>query len=217
MNSFPKIALLLVMSTGLIFAQGPGTAPQNFNVAAAITQVKLPYLTGKQKLETDIEKLRSSYNATYLAALEKLQADISKQGALDTVLLIKAERERIASNTISTPQQLASLPEPAKVPRANYDRSFKKLTEDGVRLEGELRAKCVAELEVLQKRVTMAGYIEQALEVKKEKERLAAQEAQINQLKTNSTSENTTTASANPSSSPAPPCFNKSIRRALVA
>ena len=177
MKLFLPVALLLA-SSNLVFAQGPA-ASQKFNVAEAIALVKQPYVAGKQKLEADFGKLLAVYQTSYLAALEKLQADTAKTGDLDAVLLIKAERERSVARTNSTPQQLATLPAAAKVVRANYEVSLKKLTEDGVRLDGELRAKCVSELETLQKRVTMADRIVEALEIKKEKERFAQEKAGV--------------------------------------
>ncbi|MEI6713627.1 MAG: SUMF1/EgtB/PvdO family nonheme iron enzyme [Verrucomicrobiota bacterium] len=175
MKSFYPSTLAFMLSTSALLSQTPGDAPQKFNAAEAIATVKKPYVEGRQKLEADFERAFTQVQSGYLASLDKLQADTAKTGDLDAVLVIKSERDRVAKRFKTTAQQVMAMPGPLKTLRENFDGALNKLLENGVKLDTDLRAKCVGELEVLQKRVTIAGYIEQAIEVKKEKERFAAE------------------------------------------
>ncbi|MEI6713621.1 MAG: family 16 glycoside hydrolase [Verrucomicrobiota bacterium] len=164
---------LLLLSPAAVLSQG--TVPHNFSLQETVNGLRRAYLDGRQKLDAESEKLRAAYKSSYLTNLEKLQTDITKQGNLDAALLVKGERERVTAGSSTSPDQVLALPVPAKTVRATYDASLKKLAEDVARLDGDLRSKCVADFDTLQKRLTAAGLLDQALEARREKERFAAE------------------------------------------
>jgi hypothetical protein len=167
--------LVLGLFTGFLGAQEPAKQLAKIDASAELHAVKVPYDAAAESLSSDYRKWLGAADTWYVGELDKLQAARAKLGDLDGALASKSERDRIAASTATTPEQLQAMPAPLRQLRTSYDSAVKRATDERARRSDMLRRKYLADLEALQKRVTMTEDIEQALIVKTEKERFRAE------------------------------------------
>jgi len=156
----------------------PATAPQA--TPEATDELKLigaPYFAAVETVSADYQKWIVATETWYLAELDKLQSARAKTGDLEGALAIKAERERIASHAPTPPEQIPTMPQSLRALRAQFDQGMKRNMDEGTRRIDLARRKYLADLEALQKRLTIAGDLDKALAVKTEKERFIAEMA----------------------------------------
>lgn len=175
MKTFRIPFLILVVATGVLRAQVPAAPAAKPDAAAEMKAVGAPYHAAVEAVSADYQKWVASLDTWYLAELDKLKAARAKLGDLDGAVAVKAERDRIASHAATTPEQIQAMPATLRKVRTGYDQGLKKSADEGARRIDTVRRKYLADLEALQKRITISGDIEQALAVKAEKERFIAE------------------------------------------
>ena len=174
-------ALFLTLLTAVIVcaqtsAQNP-TAPavRKPDAVAELAALQASYNTAMAAIAAEQAKWVAGLEKWYLDGLDKLQAERTKAGDLDGALLVKAEHDRIAAHSDTSAEQIQAMPPAMRALRGTYEGSLKKITEEVGKRNLPASQKFHADLEALQKRITMSGDIELALVVKTEKERFAAQ------------------------------------------
>ena len=181
MENVLRIALLwLVLAAGMICAQEPKVAPKpdakaDMAILAAAHQADL------NDLSAESEKWATALKSWYLTSLEKLLGESTKAGDLEGTLAFKAERERIASGAETTREQIEAMPPLLRKLRAAYEETLKKNKEEAARRKDAARVKYLANLEALQTRLTTNGKLDDAVLVRKEKDRVAAPARRIRQ------------------------------------
>ena len=183
MEKHPSIIFAALMAL-VATAQGQNPVPPSApapavqaksDAASEMKAVSAPYHAAVETVSAEYQKWIVALDTWYLAELDKLQAARAKLGDLDGAVAIKAERARMASHSPTTPEQIQAMPAPLRTLRAGYDQAFKKSADEGARRIDTARRKYLADLEALQKRITISGDIDQALLVKAEKERFLAE------------------------------------------
>ncbi|MDR3404415.1 MAG: hypothetical protein P4L99_18085 [Chthoniobacter sp.] len=186
MKIYP-VLLLFLLTTGPLLAQNQppatpapplGATPKN-DAAAALAILQKPYHAAMAGIAAENQKWLASAESWYLASLEKMQTDYTKAGDLDSAVAVKAERERIAAHGETTPEQIQAMPAAVRTLRGTYDASSKKMADDVDRRKAQEGQKYRAGLEALLKRITATGDLDQALLVKTEEERIAAEIAAV--------------------------------------
>jgi hypothetical protein len=177
MENVTRIAALwLVIAAGAICAQEPKTASKP-DAKADTAILAAAYKADMGDVAADYEKWVAALKNWYLAGLEKLQGERTKAGDLDGALAFKGEHERIAGDAETTQDQMQAMPPPLGKLRAAYEQALKKINEEVARRKEVARSKHLANLEALQKRLTIRGELDEALIVMKEKDRFAAEMA----------------------------------------
>ena len=183
-QNLPILAVLLLSLVAVVSGQNPAppvpsapATPTKPDAAADIKVASAPYHAAVEAVSAEYQKWVASLETWYLAELDKLQAARAKLGDLDGAIAIKKERERMASHSPTTPEQIQAMPAPLRTLRTGYDQGLKKSADEGARRIDVARRKYLADLGALQKRITTAGDIDQALLVKAEKERFIAEMA----------------------------------------
>ena len=174
MQNHPSIIITFLMA---LVAPAPA-AETKPDATAELKAVSAPYHGAVETVSADYQKWVASMETWYSAELDKLQAARAKLGDLDGAVAIKAERARMASHFPTTPEQIQAMPAPLRTLRTSYDQGLKKSADEGARRMDVARRKYLADLEALQKRITISGDIDQALLVKAEKERFIAELAE---------------------------------------
>jgi len=182
MKIYP-ILLLFLLTADILHAQNGTEAPpqpsagrarQN-NASAAIATLQKPYHAALAGIAAENLKWLAGVETWYLANLEKMQGDDTKTGDLDSAVAVREERERIAAHGATSAEQMSAMPAPVRALRGTYDASLKKIADDVDRRKMQKGQKYQAELEALQKRITMSGDLDQVLVVKAEQERIATE------------------------------------------
>jgi hypothetical protein len=169
----------------LLWPLAPVVSAQNDTSPAApapaadqqLNAVRDPWLQAEQALTAARDNSLEALEKWYVTNLEKLQADTTKLGNLDQVLVIREEKERVTGHAETTATQIAAMPAPLRTLRASFEGGAKKIRDDAATRWDALAGKYLADLEALQVRTTKAGEIDRALLVKTEKERFAAERA----------------------------------------
>jgi hypothetical protein len=179
MNTTRMLSLML-LSTGIVCAQPPAQNPAapaagKLDAAAEISALQASYEKAIMANAAEQEKWVAGLDKWYLDGLDKLQAERAKAADLDGAALVKAEHDRIAGHSETSAEQIQAMPPAMRTLRGTYEGSLKKITEEVGKRNLPASRKYFADLEALQKRITVTGDIEQALVVKAEKERFAAQ------------------------------------------
>jgi formylglycine-generating enzyme required for sulfatase activity len=182
MKSAPPIfALLLVMAAGMLWGQDPARTPAKADTKpdtkSDLAVLKAAYKAELGDVAADHEKWFAALQKWYLAGLEKLQGERMKAGDLEGTLAFKAERDRIAARRETTQEQIQAMPAILRKLRAAYEPALKKIEDEAARRKDVARGKYFGNLEALQKRLTVGGYLDQALLVKTEKDRLTTEMA----------------------------------------
>jgi hypothetical protein len=146
-------------------------------VKAALAALLSSYAAAKETVAAQQEKWIGALRAWYLQDLTKLQGERTKAADLEGAVAAKTERERITAGAEPTREQIDAMPESLRRVRATYDPALKKGADELARRNDAAGRKYLADLEALQKRLTMGGDLDQAVLVRAEKER-AAEEMQ---------------------------------------
>ena len=165
----------LIVFSAILFAQNPVIAQAKVDATTEISVLHLSFQAAMEKIGADFVNLSSRLETWYLTNLDKLQTETAKRGYLDGAVAIKAEHDRIAAHTDTTVDQVRAMALPLRNLRGTYEVALKKSMDEGARREGEARRNHLTSLDALQKRITITGDIEQALLVKAEKEKFAAE------------------------------------------
>lgn len=152
-----------------LFAQDPVAVPPEAGARVAELDAKI------KKLNEDSGIALANLQSLYFRALTKLQEERTKAGDLEGVLAVKTESERISENVPISLEQFQALPAELRRLRETYESATKKNAEATARGIDNLRQACISDLDAIQKRITQSGGLEQALLVKREKERLIAE------------------------------------------
>ena len=161
-----KYFLVFLLLGNLVWAQGAGSLPEmepslsRFNAALqAIADARGP--------------VRNKIKADYAANLDTVFKQIAATGDLDAALQVKAEKERIAVGQDPTEAQKAGMPSALKAARDKYERALVPSQTDQRNAENVARQRYLAELEQLQRQLTMRTELDKAALVKAERERIA--------------------------------------------
>jgi len=173
---FGRIAALWLFIAGAMLpGQEPAGTAAKPNVQEDLAVLAAAFKANLNDVAADDEKWVAALQKWYLAGLEKLQAERMKAGDLEGTLAPKAERERIAARAETTHEQIQAMPESLRKLRAAYEAALKKIIDEAGRRKNAARAKHLANLEALQKRFTTGRQLDEALLVRKEKERFDAE------------------------------------------
>lgn len=121
------------------------------------------------------EKWLAALRTWYTQELTKLLASQVKLGGLEGAVAAKAEQERIAAGAEPTRAEIDAMPEPLRKLRANYDAGLKRIRDEVARRNDAANRKLLADLEALQKHFTVSSLLDDALAVRVEKDRIAAE------------------------------------------
>jgi len=168
------IPLLCLIITTCLYAKQPANQPVKTDAAVEINALHLPYQSEFDAASADNEKRITELKSLYLEALDRLLAERSKAGDLDGALAVKAEREREDIQVPMGLELLKTMPVPLVKLRVAFEQRMKTSMEGANHRRNLASGKYLANLEALQKRLTVSGNIEQALFVKGEKERFIA-------------------------------------------
>ena len=175
----PRILVLLLLITSSVSAQPlaekSATSAAKADAVAEIAKLQEAYNTAMEANATEGLKWNEGLEKWYLDGLDKLKAERSKAGDLDGAVLAKTEHDRIAAHTETTAEQIKAMSPAMRALRTRYEGSLRKIAEEVGKRNLPVSQKFLADLEALQKRITVSGDIEQALIVKAEKDRFAAQ------------------------------------------
>jgi len=163
------VPLILFLTAGVLHAQAP-----KVDAKAEIAASMAAHSAAMDTVAADYDKWLTALQTWYIAGLDKLQGDRAKVGDLDGALAIKAERERIVARTETTQEQIQAMPDLLRKLRVTYEPALKKINDEAARRGEFARRKHLADLEALQKRITMSGDLEQALLVKTAKDQFAS-------------------------------------------
>jgi hypothetical protein len=171
------IALWLVITTGILWAQEPAKPPAKPDAKSDLAILEAAYKADMGDIAADYEKWAEALQKWYLGALDKLGGERVKSGDLEGALAFKSERERIAARAETTPEQTQAMPASLAKLRAAYEPELKKIVDEAGRRKDAARGKHIGRLDALQKRLTMAGDIDDAVLVRAEKDQIASEMA----------------------------------------
>ena len=157
-------------------AVAPATpAPANPTAAGVdLDAYRTQYSQSLAALRAERETKYARVRASYGAALERLQKDVTTRGDLDGAVAVKTERERIvAAQEPNADERKAMLPALAAV-RTRYEQELQPIAADNARQEEALAKRYAAALQELQMRYAQRNELEKALAVKGELTALAA-------------------------------------------
>ena len=170
------VAFWLGVAAGVLSAQEPGKTPAKRDVKAEMAALAAAHKADLDDGAAGYKKWTSDLQAWYVAGLDKLQGETLKAGDLEGVLAFKAERERIAAGAETTQEQTQAMPAKLGKLRAAYESARKKVAGEAARRKAAASGKYLANLEALQKRLTVGGDLDDALLVKNEKEQFGMEE-----------------------------------------
>ncbi|HTE94480.1 MAG TPA: hypothetical protein VK678_13340, partial [Bradyrhizobium sp.] len=110
--------------------------------------------------------------------LDRLQNERATAGDLDGALAAKAELDRLGARQETTAEQIKAMNPALQKLRAACDTALKNYHDEAAKSNAALLRKLLADLEEVQRRITTTGNLQKALQVKTEKERIAAEAAQ---------------------------------------
>jgi len=167
--------LWLLIASAMLPGQEPAGAPAKADGKNDLAALATAFKADLDEVAADYEKWFAALQKWYLGGLEKLQGERIKAGDLDGTLACKAERERIAAGAGTTQEEIQAMPESLRKLRVAYEPALKKIMDEAARRKDAARARHIANLEALQKRLTLSQDLDAALLVRKEKERFAAE------------------------------------------
>ena len=170
----PTLAIHLLAGAFLCLGQAQSPAPAPAPALQAELKASSDRLAvSRAAINQQRNDRITATKAWYTTSLDKLQRDATARGDLDGVLAVKAEGQRLDREL--TPEEKIALPEWLRAARGTYERALAQIADQlTVNEIAALRAHG-AELDGLQKRITQAGDIDNALKVKQERALLADQ------------------------------------------
>jgi len=160
-------------------ARADARAAENPDAKAQIETLRASCEAAKAVVATDREKWQAALRTWYAQELTKLLANQVKLGDLEGAVAAKAERERITASAEPTPAEIDAMPESLRKLRASYDAGLKRITDEAARRNEAASRKLLADLEALQKQFTISVRLDDALAVRIEKDRIAAEMPKI--------------------------------------
>ena len=165
----------VIFGTCGVFAQDFATPVSKPLASADIAALEVPYKATIQAVSEDSAKWQAALRTWYVAGLNKLLVERKTAGDLDGAVAVKAETDRVVAGTETTVEQINSMPGSLRKQRGLYDAQLKRIADEVAARTLPAQRKHLANLEALQTRITKGGDLEQALLVKAEKERFAAE------------------------------------------
>ena len=156
-------------------AQTAADAPASAEAASPLSAVQKSYEAGKDAVAADRAKWLTALDTWYLGGLDALLQERTKAGDLDGVVAVKTERERVAAHADPTPEQARTMPPALRALRGTYDTNLLRVLDEVTRRTSANNVKLLADLDALQKSLTKAEKIDEAVQVKAERERLIAE------------------------------------------
>jgi hypothetical protein len=159
--------ILLILGSLPLMAQEPAVTNEfDLNV------VSKKYADAWRQIENRRDDRLTSMKTQYLEVLDGLYQSAISKGDLDSVIAVKAEKDRILTDVAPTDAERAALPEVLKKPRSSYDQNVARvLKEQGDQLR-QLYDKYKKTLEAQERKLTVQGRVDDALAVRAEKERM---------------------------------------------
>ena len=158
-----KVVLLVsglcVLSAAVSFAQSTNTQ------AGSLESLKLSYEKTIAKIESDYTIDMQGMPTTYLNDLQKLQQTLQKAGDLDGFTAVGKEMERFKNEQTIPEEPDAALIEKITLLRTKYRENLAKLALDKDTKIVAAAKQYIDRLTALQKSLTMAGKIDDALAV----------------------------------------------------
>jgi hypothetical protein len=156
------------------FAQGSGLLALPSDLPAAQAQ-----FATAMKTVTDArdEKLTAARKA-YAELLARAQAEATSKGDLDGAVAAKTERERALAGEL-TEEDRKKLPATLLPQRARYDQGASQIEMQARTQESAVLRNYIAMLDALQKRITMKGELDKAMQVKDERKNISERLASI--------------------------------------
>ena len=145
------------------------------DAASGIAELQKSSQSAKETIAADREKWLAALDTWYATSLDALFKDRTKAGDLDGAVAVKAERDRVAAHSDPTPEQMSTMPAALRTLRSTYDTNLLRVLGEVARRTMANNQKLMADLEMLQKNLTKAGKIDEAIQVKSERERVAAE------------------------------------------
>jgi hypothetical protein len=154
---------------GVLFA----AFPMHSSAETELEKLRAIYETSLKKIETDHRAARSSIHAGYKQSLRSLADRYRAAGQLEQMLAVRTEQKRFAADpTIPDLSKTADSETTVSRLQANQHTRLADATIAMNRSVVALTDKYVAHLEVRKRRYTIDNYIESALAVKQEIERV---------------------------------------------
>ncbi|HEY2342126.1 MAG TPA: hypothetical protein VGH90_03800 [Chthoniobacteraceae bacterium] len=191
------IACAVVTSCACLFTLlAQNTGPAELNTA------RTSYETGVTDLHKRIIEAKSKRNAKYAGDLKQLESQIAATGNLDAALAVKSEMEAYQSGATTTgldPKNSAA-PAAARTLRAAFDADLDKISKYAANEERNLDTNYIRQLEELERKLTMAQRVDDAVAVRTEKTQ--TQNILANTAASSSPIASSPPAAANPGTTP---------------
>lgn len=169
------VGIWLAAIAGILCAEEPAKPSASPAPKSELTTLTAFHKAELDEISKEYEKWFAALQTWYLGGLDKLFSERTKAGDLDGAVAIRAERERIAARTESTAGQIQAMPPLLAKLRAAYDPAKKRIDDEAARRISAARVKYAANLEALQKQLTMKSDLDQAMLVRDEKNRVTAE------------------------------------------
>jgi hypothetical protein len=161
----------------LAYSVAGQTAPGTTADSARLPEIEVlraPYLKNLTAIRTARDTRTAPITRSYLAALDRLEKEISARGDLDGALAVKAERERAAGKEELTAEERKKMSPSLSALRERYDKDLAPIETPALQQEQQLTRQYLVALDALQRRLTTVNQIEKAAHVRAERESAAA-------------------------------------------
>jgi len=171
---FAAFVIALFLAAPLARAQADNPQEPRKPELAEIQPLWAPYQAALKAVAAERDKKLANLDYIYLLNLDKLKKERAEAVDLDGALAVKAEMDRLGAHQATSEEQRNAMPPALRTLRGSYDAALKGYLDEAARGEAAALQKYLADLEGLQKRITMAGDLNKALVVMAERERLIA-------------------------------------------
>jgi len=134
-----------------------------------------PHEAAQKTVAADRDKKLANLDYLYMVNVDRLKNDRAAAGDLDGALAAKTELDRLSAHQGLTDAQRKAMNPALQALRASYDAALNGYHEEAAKQNAALLQKLLADLEALQTRITTTGNLDKALQIKAEKERIAAE------------------------------------------
>jgi hypothetical protein len=144
--------------------------------ASALDTCRGAYAAERAKITADSLSRRSDLRDAYTNALAGVAEGTRKSGDLDGLMAVRKEAERFSRDPDVAAESVVTAPPALRALQEGYRAAAQGLAVERARRDVALAERYAASLEVLKKRLTQEGKIEEAVAVKQEMDALAASE-----------------------------------------